>query len=104
MGTEELLNKFEKEQSELKIKEDKELEFEKRTSNFLQTKFNEKHAGKCMLMGIPIVIICGWFIFGTNIFDDGLMRFLLSLLFTMTSASIMKRYYYYKLKEEFALK
>lgn len=101
--TKRLLNKFDKEQEELSDKNDKELKYNKRVEKFLQYKFNEKYAYLLMLLAIPsAIILCFWIVDG-NTFNDGFLRFVTGFLGIIIFTLNLKRYYFNKLKKEFAI-
>lgn len=68
--------KKEKEDKILKMKEKEDL----RIDEYLHDKFCEKYGRKYLIMGIILMLLAGWFIFFTEFWGDGLLRFLVTTM------------------------
>ncbi len=86
-----------KEQKKVQEKEDKEKKLKK---EFLQEKFNEQYGIIIILLGFPISILLVCFIVFSNVFNDGVIRFFLTIVSITILVSIIKAILFAKIEKE----
>ena len=95
---------WEKERKNLEIENKQKEVDDDRLNRFVYSKYSEKYFFHMLIIGVVFIIIFIWFILCTEVFEDGTLRFLLSLLFFIIIIIRFKSYFLNKIKKQEGIK